>query len=48
MARLCEKDSLTAKHSYIIETTVTIWNEYQHHEIRCVKSLHREPEQQNQ
>ena len=48
MVRLCEDGSLTAKHSYIIETTVTIWNENQHHEIRRMKISHKEPGQQNQ
>ena len=48
MACLFADGSLTAKHSYIIETTVTIWNENQHHEIRCMKILHKEPGQQNQ
>jgi len=48
MARLCEQGSLTAKHSYITETTVKIWNENLHHEIRCMKILHKEPGQQNQ
>jgi hypothetical protein len=48
MARLCDDGSLQAKHSYITETNVTIWNEKQRYEIRCMKILYKEPGQQNQ
>jgi hypothetical protein len=48
MARLCDDGSLTAKHAYITVTTVTIWNEKQHYEIRCIKILYKVQREQNQ